>query len=223
MEHLPIYVYLIFVFTVILSIWIFYRATNRSKPFIIGLGVWIVIQSILSISGFYNDPRTMTSRFPVLILPPLMFLISLFDRRKGRVFLDEMKLPLLTLFHVIRIPVEVVLFWLFVRHTIPEAMTFHGRNFDILSGISAPFIYYFGFVKHKLSRPFIAVWNLVCLVLLLNVVSAAILSLPDRYVQFGFEQPNLALGYFPFVLLPAVLVPMVVLSTFAALKQLLRK
>jgi hypothetical protein len=130
---------------------------------------------------------------------------------------------MLTLLHVIRIPVELVLFWLFVRHTVPEAMTFHGRNFDILSGISAPFIYYFGFVKKRLSNKVIIAWNLICLALLLNVVSAAVLSLPDRFAQFGFEQPNIALGYFPFVLLPAGLVPLVMLSTVAAIKQLLKK
>jgi hypothetical protein len=150
-------------------------------------------------------------------------LLSRFATRKGRAFLDELNLPTLTFFHIIRIPVELVLFWLFISNTIPEAMTFHGRNFDILSGISALFIYYFGFVKKKLSKPVLVAWNLICFALLINVVAAAILSLPARFTQFGFEQPSIALGYFPFVLLPAVLVPLVVLSTVAAIKQLLKK
>jgi hypothetical protein len=117
----------------------------------------------------------------------------------------------------------MVLFWLYANHAVPEAMTFNGRNFDILSGLSAPFIYYFGFVKKTLGRKAILAWNLICLALLLNVVSSAVLSLPARFEQFGFEQPNIALGYFPFVLLPAVLVPLVILSTAAAIRQLIKK
>ncbi len=223
MQHLPTYVYLTFGATAIFAIWLFYKATNNSKQFLIGLSAWIIIQSVLGIAGFYSNPITMTARFPLLILPPLLFLISRFATKKGRAFLDGLNLQTLTIFHIIRIPVELVLFWLFVSNTIPEALTFHGRNFDIFSGISAPVVYYFAFVKKKLSKPIIIAWNLICLALLLNVVSAAILSLPARFTQFGFEQPTLALGYFPFVLLPAVLVPLVMLSTVAAIKQLLKK
>ena len=223
MLHLPTYVYLTFAATTIFAIWLFYKASNNSKPFLLVLFSWIVLQSILAIAGFYSDPNTMTVRFPILIVPPLLFLISRFATRKGRAFLDGLNLPLLTIFHVIRIPVELVLFWLFIGKAVPEAMTFHGRNFDILSGISAPFIYYFGFIKKKLSKTFIIAWNLICLALLLNVVSSAVLSLPARFAQFGFEQPNTALGYFPFILLAAVLVPLVMLSTVAAIRQLSKK
>ncbi len=223
MLHLSAYVYLTFFATVIFSIWIFYKATNHSKPFLIGLSAWIIIQSALSISGFYNNPINMTARFPLLILPPFLYLISRFINKNGRAFLDGMNLKMLTIFHIIRIPVEFVLFLLFINHAVPEAMTFHGRNFDIFSGISAPFIYYFGFIKKQLSKAIIIAWNLICLALLINVASSAILSLPSRFLQFGFEQSNIALGYFPFVLLPAVLVPLVMLATVAAVKQLLKK
>ncbi|AUD05572.1 hypothetical protein CWM47_29255 [Spirosoma pollinicola] len=223
MLHLPAYVYITFAATVLLAIGLFYKATNQSKPFLIGLLAWILIQSILAIAGFYTNPGTVTARFPLLVLPPLLFLASRFATKNGRAFLDELDLPTLTIFHIIRIPVELVLYWLFVSKNVPEAMTFHGRNFDILSGISAPFIYYFSFVKKILGKAAIIAWNLICLALLINVVSSALLSLPARFTQFGFEQPNLALGYFPFVLLPAVLVPLVLLSTAAAIKQLLKK
>ncbi|WP_316761934.1 hypothetical protein [Pedobacter aquatilis] len=222
MQHLPIFIYITFGATVLLSLGIFYRATNYSRPFLIGLLFWIVIQSSLGILGFYSDPATSTERFPLLVIPPLIFLLSRFLTTKGKAFLDGLDQPTLIIFHIIRIPVEFVLFWLFVHHAVPEAMTFHGRNFDILSGISAPFIYYFGFVNKKIGKIVILAWNIICLLLLLSVVSSAVLSLPARHLQFGFEQANIALGYFPFVLLPSLLVPLVMLSTFAAIRQLLK-
>ena len=222
MQHLPIYVYIVFAATVIVAGWLFYKATNYSRPFLINIIAWIAIQSVLGVTGFYNSSATMTKRFPLLFLPPLAFLIFRLVTKKGRAFLDSLHLPTLTIFHVIRIPVEIVLLWLFVNKTIPRVMTFEGRNFDILSGLSAPLVYYFAFVKKNIGKKVLIGWNIICLALLLNVVSSAILSLPDRYQQFGFEQPNIALGYFPFILLPAFLVPMVMFATMAALRQLLK-
>jgi hypothetical protein len=223
MQNFPLYVYITFGVTVLFAMWLFYKATNYSKQFLALLIIWLIIQSSLSIAGFYSNPDNMTARFPLLVLPPLFFLILNFITKKRRAFIDNLNLSTLTIFHVIRIPVEIVLFWLYMNKSIPEAMTFHGRNFDILSGITAPSVYYFGFIKKKLSNNAIIIWNLVCLALLLNVVLNAILSLPARYKQFGFEQPNLALGYFPFVLLPACLVPLVLFATLAAIKQLSKK
>ena len=223
MQHLPTYVYITFCATAIFAIWLFCKATNYSKSFLIVLLTWTAVQSALGIAAFYSDPKTMTGRFPLLIAPALLFLVSSLITKNGRAFLDSLNLPTLTIFHIIRIPVELVLSWLFLNQLVPEAMTFHGRNFDILSGISAPVIYYFGFVKKTLSKKVIIAWNLICLALLLNVVAAAVLSLPARFTQYGFERPNTALGYFPFVLLPAVLVPLVMVATVAAIKQLLKK
>ena len=223
MQHLPIYIYLVFGATVLLSIGLFFKATHYSRILLYGLLGYIAIQLLLGVLGFYNNPGAGTTRFPFLIILPMLFLLSRVITRDGRTFLNGLDLPTLTLLHIIRIPVELVLFWLFVHQAVPEAMTFHGRNFDIFSGITAPFIYYFAFIKRKISKVLIIIWNLVCLILLLNVVSSAFLSLPARYEHFGFEQPNIALGYFPFLLLPALLVPMVVLSTVATILQLVSR
>lgn len=224
MENLPWYVAVTFGITTILTLWLFSKATHYSRSFLGLLLILIGVQSALGLSGFYNNVHTMSNRFPLLVFPLLAFLVSLFFTRKGRAFIDSLDLKTLTLLHTIRILVEVVLFWLFIHKTIPEAMTFEGRNFDILSGLTAPLVYYFGFVKGQLSRTVIIIWNAACIVLLLNVVSSAVLSLPDRYQHFGFEQPNIAVGYFPFVLLPAILVPLVLFANAVAIRQLvLRK
>jgi hypothetical protein len=100
-------------------------------------------------------------------------------------------------------------------------MTFEGRNFDVVSGLSAPLVYYFGFVKKQLSKAFILVWNVICLALVVNVAFYAVLSSPTKFQQFAFDQPNIALGYFPFVLLPSLLVPLVVFAHLVSIRQLL--
>jgi hypothetical protein len=101
-------------------------------------------------------------------------------------------------------------------------MTFEGTNLDIISGITAPPVYYLFFVAKKLNPRILLAWNFLCLALLLNVVITAILSAPTPFQQLAFDQPNIGIGYFPFVLLPAVLVPIVLLSHLASIRQLIR-
>lgn len=223
MEHLAWYVYGLFAATVLLSAWLFFRATRYSNTVMILIVIWAVIQSVLGISGFYNHTDTLAGRFPLLVIPPVLVITSLFLTRKGRTFINSLDIKALTLFHVIRIPVEITLLLLYIHKTIPEAMTFEGRNFDVLSGLTAPVVFYFAFIKKRIGKPVMIIWNLACMILLLNVVINAVLSLPGRQVQFGFEQPNIAVGYFPFLLLPALLVPLALFSNAAAIYQLLNK
>ena len=102
-------------------------------------------------------------------------------------------------------------------------MTFEGRNFDILSGISAPFIYYIAFRKETYNKWVLLVWNIICLILLINIVSIAILSAPFAFQRFGLDQPNIAVLYFPYIWLPACMVPVVLLSHLASIRLLLKK
>ena len=223
MGNLQVYVYVVFGLTVVLALWLFAKAAHYSKTFLLLSSVWIVFQSVLGIRGFYSDPATMTARFSLLFGPLLVIMILLFLTPKGRAITDGLDLKALTIFHVIRIPVEFVLLLLFTNHLIPKAMSFEGRNFDILSGLSAPIIYYLYFIQKRLSKTGLLIWNIVCIILLLNVVSGAVLSLPARFEQFGFEQPNIGLGFFPFLLLPAALVPLALFANLAAIRQLLNR
>ncbi len=101
-------------------------------------------------------------------------------------------------------------------------MTFEGRNFDILSGLTAPFIFYFVFIKKTFGRRILLIWNFICLGLLINIVINAILSAPFQFQKFAFDQPNIAILYFPFVWLPGFIVPLILFSHLAAIRQLLK-
>ncbi len=202
-----------------LAVWLFSKAAHSSTPTLVLILVLTGIQSVLGLTGFYDNPDTLTARFPLLVMPSLVLAAALFFTHTGRRFIDSLDIAQLTLLHVFRVGVEIVLAWLYTYKAIPQAMTFEGRNFDILSGLSAPLVYYF---KRSLSRRVLIAWNIFCILLLLNVVVNAFLSLPARYANFGFEQPNLAVGSFPFLLLPAILVPLVFFSHAATLRQLMR-
>ena len=220
MEDLPAYISILFGFTTILTAWLFYKATGNSKPVLLIILIWLAVQALIAGSGFYTVTDTLPPRFLLLVLPPLLVIAGLFLSPNGRKFIDGLDLKSLTILHTIRIPVELVLFYLFTYKAVPELMTFEGRNFDILSGITAPVIFYFAFIRKQFDRKVLLIWNVICLGLLVNIVSNAILSAPFPFQQFAFDQPNIAVLYFPFIWLPCCVVPLVLLSHLAAFRQL---
>jgi hypothetical protein len=182
---------------------------------------WLILQGMLAIGGVFHDSTSFPPRIFVLaVLPALLLIAAIFIFfRKDVVY--PVSLRVLTLLHTVRIPVEIVLLWLAQAKLLPELMTFEGRNFDILSGLTAPIVFYFAFRKNKVNRPLLIAWNLVALALLFNVVIIAVLSLPSPMQRLAFEQPNIAVTYFPYNWLPSVVVPIVLFSHLASLWILL--
>lgn len=221
MEKLPAYINIVFGLTTILSVFIFYKATNHSKKTLIILLIWLAVQTVIGLSGFYTVTDTLPPRFIILVLPPLLLIIGLFATVKGRHFIDSLDTKALTILHIIRIPVEIVLFWLFLNKTVPELMTFEGRNFDILSGLTAPAIFYFGYITKHLDRKIILIWNFICLALLINIVVNAALSAPSPFQKFAFDHPNIAVLHFPYNWLPSCIVPLVLFTHLATIRQLI--
>lgn len=223
MENLPIYISVVFVLTTFLTVLLFYKANSGPFLAIIVIALWLVVQGLMSLGGFYAITDANPPRFVLLVLPPVIFIAFVFLTVAGRRYVDSLDLARLTILHIVRIPVELVLYWLFLNKAVPRLMTFAGRNFDILAGLSAPLIYYFGFVRRRIGRKIILLWNFTCLGLLVNIVVNAVLSAPFPFQQFGFSQPNIAILYFPFVWLPCGIVPLVLLSHLAVIRQVWKK
>jgi hypothetical protein len=222
MQHLPLYIGLLFAATTLATILFFYKAAHANKKILLIILPWMAIQTIISLTGFYTVTTGFPPRLFLLVGPPVILITFLFLNKGGRQFIDLLNIRALTLLHIIRIPVEIVLLLLSLQKFIPTLMTFEGRNFDILSGITAPLLFYFAFKAEQINRTILLAWNFICLGLLLNIVINAILSVPSPFQQFAFDQPNIAILYFPFILLPSVIVPLVLLAHLAAIRKFLR-
>ena len=221
MAEVSIFTFLALIATTILTVWLFFKASNHSKV-LYGIGIWMVIVALLGITGFYQKSGTLPPRFVLLIAPTILFVLFLFTQKKGKNFIDQLHLKWLTLLHVVRIPVEFILYAVFLEGLIPDLMTFDGYNYDIISGITAPIMYYLVFVNKKVGRKGLLIWNFICLALLINILTIAALSAKSPFQQLAFDQPNVGVTYFPFVWLPAVIVPIVLFSHLASIRQLTR-
>ena len=102
-------------------------------------------------------------------------------------------------------------------------MTFEGWNFDILSGITAPIVYFLAFRKGGVNRTLLITWNVIALGLLANIVTLAVLSFQGPMQRLAFDHPNVGVTYLPFIWLPAIIVPVVLFSHLASLWQLIAR
>src|SRR5688572_831484 len=232
MNNLPFYIAILFIATTFVTVLIFYvalknatvDAVKRKSNKILGvILLWLIVQAALALNGFYKDIHITPQKMLLIGLPPLATIAILFLTKTGRNFIDSLPLQTLTWLHTIRVAVEIVLYLLFVHKVIPQLMTFEGRNFDITAGITAPLIAWYGFKKSQISRTIIIAWNITCLLLVLNITIHAVLSLPTTFQQLAFEQPNIAVLYFPYNWLPAFVVPVVIFSHLTAIRQLIIK
>jgi hypothetical protein len=209
---LPHYVVWVFTFTTLAAIELFARATPTPARVRSILYAWLILQGGIAAIGFYRDNLTLPPPVGLALLPPLLTIGALFATTGGRAWLSRCDLRMLTWMHTVRVPVELTLFWLFQAALVPQLMTFEGVNFDILSGLTAPLAALVGFAAGRPRRGLLVAWNLVCLGLLLNIVSRAILSVETPFQQFAFDQPNVGVLLFPFIWLPSLIVPLVLLA-----------
>lgn len=222
MNEIPFGVALAFVATTLLCIYFLFQAGFSKKAgSILILGI-IGISAIAALNGITQQFDAMPPRLLLLVLPVFLILLLSFVLPSLRAKLDQLDPAKLTLLHSVRIPVEIILYLLFTYGAIPEIMTFDGRNYDILAGLSAPVIYYLGYVKKKVSRNVLIGWNVFCLFLLINIVTTAVLSAPFPFQKLAFDQPNLAVFYFPFIWLPVFIVPAVLFSHLVTIRSLIK-
>ena len=177
---LPIWITLLFVLITLATIICFVLAL-KSRGMLIGVLLWAGLQAALGLSGFYTDSSSIPPRvFAFGVLPTLIFIAACVLNKSGRALMDRSDLRTLTWMHVIRVPVEIVLYCLVNIALLSKHMSVHGNNVDVLSGLSAPVIAYIAFRNGSGNKRLVLVWNVLTLMLLLTVVITAAYCIQQR-------------------------------------------
>lgn len=197
---------LLFIITTFSCLLLFYFGANCNKG---SISVFVLWQFIVGTLAFLKVFEEKPALFPLTILGTIV-LTFLILRRTDR---QKINARMLLAIHILRMPIELILYQLYLQNKIPELMTFKGLNFDILIGFSAlVLLAYILIANRKISRQIFIIWNVSGIAFLLFIVSLAILSSPLPIQQFAYEQPNIAVLELPYCLLPACVVPIVLMS-----------
>lgn len=177
------------------------RATNRAA--VLGTA-WLIGTWIAADRGTLRDFTGAPPPFFFLVMTLLAIAAIIGFGSVGRRLAAGTPLWVLVAVQSFRLPLEVAMHRMAERGIMPDIMTYTGRNFDILTGLTA--IPVAISIKTGIAgRRLALAWNLLGLGLLINVVTVAILATP-RFQYFGPHQVNVWVTYPPFVWLPAVLV-----------------
>ena len=167
---------------------------------------WIALTGALAYLKLLNDFSRTPSPVGWLIL--FIFVVSTtfalcpFGAAAAR----ATPIPWLIGFQSFRIVVEILLHQGYLAGFVPPQMTWEGRNWDILTGLTAVPVAYFA-ARQTLPRWAAVVWNLGGFALLINIMAVSILSTPSSFRLFQNEPANTFIAQFPYIWLPTVLVP----------------
>lgn len=223
LANLPVYITIVFILTTILTLWFLWKASSYKKNLVIIIAsVWLVLQGILSCTGLYLNKVSTSLGIALILLPPLVLIIFVLAAKRTRKFIRRLDLKTLHLLHIVRIPSEMCLYWLSQEKAVPELMTFEGHNLDIITGLTAPVIYFTCFKGRTIrSVNVLFAWNIIGLVMLGNAVAVNILSAPTSFQHYAHDQPNIAILYFPFIWLPCFIVMVILFSHLVMIKRLM--
>lgn len=197
----------IFFLLVLLTLILFFLASKQVQPVLI-FTIWTFVVSLGAILGLYVKLPFLLS---LCILVTAVLSVLIFPRIRTLKF----DLRLLLSIHLIRIPIEIILYQLYLTHSVPIQMTFRGWNIDLFFGISSFFFLMIGLRNKKVyDSSLFKIWNILGIISLVEVVVIGVLSSPVPIQQIAFGRSNIAVLDFPYCLLPTVIVPIILLSHF---------
>lgn len=184
-----------------------------------GIVAWLLLTGILSLTGFYRNFTAVPPRLMTAVLPVVVLMLWLLYSRKTQALIKVLPQEWIIGVQAFRILVEVELYLLFIHNLMPQIMTFGGRNFDMLVGLTAVPVA-LAVAKKRLGRTGIIIWNWAGIIILGVVVANGMLSVPSVMQQIQTDPPNVAMAYVPFVWLPAYLAPLAMFLHGVSLRNL---
>ncbi|MDZ4676828.1 MAG: hypothetical protein SGI74_04890 [Oligoflexia bacterium] len=201
----------------------FYSTSPKKVAAIVALGIalWLALTGVIAHLGLLSDFTAMPPRFMFVFLPALLVTLYFsFSDDVGRL-VNEIPGRALIAIQSFRVIVEGILWLLFMNNALPEIMTFTGRNFDVVIALTAPTIAIFAFKGFEVNKRVVIIWNALGLLALANVITHGILSAPTPLRIFMSDPPNTMIVYYPFVWLPAFVVPCAIFFHLVSIRKTL--
>jgi hypothetical protein len=182
------------------------------------LCAWFAFAAFCGLSGILANPALRPPGIVYVFLPTFALIAIMSRSRLGAEIAASVPVPLLVGLESMRIVVELFLDRLWHAGLLPKMMTFHGANFDILIGLSAPLVAV-AYATRRLNARWVFAWNVAGLAMLANIIVRNVLASPAVHV-YRTEVRSAVIGTFPYSLLPAFIVPLALIAHVVAMRAL---
>ena len=182
---------------------------------------WLGVTATMAATGFLQDFTSTPPRVVFAIVPSFLMVAFVATRSAAGTWLDRKPLHTLIAPQSFRIVMELVLWMLFLDGKLASLLTFEGRNFDIIAGLGA--VAATSLLRRNSSAVMSIVYNVIGVLLLLNVTVHGLGSTPTVLRFIVTDPPNIIMATWPMVWLPAFVVPAAYLMHFLSIRQAIRK
>lgn len=180
--------------------------------------VWLSWVGILGLSGRLADLTLRPPAIAYIIGPLVVFMVLVLTTHWGGTFAMSFPIRLLLGAQVFRVAVEILLHLLWQDGQIPRMLTWDGANFDVVIGLTAPFVAWV-VARGRAGRLLAQAWTVAGVVMLANVVVRSVLTAPGPLQLLVTEVPNQLPGQFPYVYLVGFLAPLALLLHLMAIRS----
>lgn len=214
------FIFLAIVGILVVQVFRWQRALHGSVAIPLAVLGWLAVTAVLALNGFFEDFSTIPPRVAFAVAPP--FLAVIFAAWKAPNELLAAPPRIFVTYQGFRVLMEVVLFMLYYVGVLPQQMTWEGRNFDVVVGITAPIVAWFCLRSGRTMRGPMIAWNMVSMILLANIMIVGLLSAPTPFRMFTEGPANRVVALWPWIWLPSFVVPMALAGHLFSLRQLLQ-
>lgn len=197
--------------------------TNQRKRLLIitslVITAWMLLLGLLASQQVFAAP-SFPPRPMFTVLFGLIGILILSFTQTGKAVLQAAPLHWLVFFQAFRIGVELWFWYAYKTAVFPRIMTFEGANFDIIAGLLAIIAGVLILKLPRHARAIGTVFNIAGILILLNTLRAAALSMPSSVQQYPFDERLLLLGRPYFIYLPGILVVLALGLHILSLRQL---
>ena len=184
----------------------------------LGLAAWLAATLAAASRGmlrFDSVPPTMV----ILLVVTIVASVRIARGRAGARVAAAVPLAALVAAQAFRLPLELIMHQLHVDGLMPEQMSYSGLNFDIVTGLLAIPVAVL-WAMRRIPLAVVRAWNVLGLLLLLNVLTIAILSAPTPLRVFTNDPVNVWVTQAPWIWLPTLLVPIALVGHIVIFRRL---
>lgn len=196
-----------------------YLSPSYRIPALLGLVAWVVYGGVLGYTGVVANRSILPPGMFYLLAPIVVFVVFMARSRIGEVVALTLPLWLMIGFESFRLIVELFLHRLWMDGQIPKMLTYQGANYDILIGVSAPFVAWL-LLRQKISNRIALLWNVLGIFMLANVAVRGVLTTPGPLHLIPTEVSNVAISTFPFTYIPGLMVPLALVLHVLSIRAL---
>jgi hypothetical protein len=219
---------MLLIVTLVSTVWILQFARYKRRY---GVVVFVVVSIVTGVNlisdqyGIFNRLDLLPPPFVMMNVAILLLVFAVgfgYLGQLGDMMVKHMTVRTLVSLQIFRLPLELLMLRAAYLEIMPMEFSMKGYNLDVLTGLGALLLTIYAVWKRSLPKMLVWVWNVMGIFLLLVIAVLALLTSPNVHA-FGTApiHINSWVLYFPYSLLPSILVSFAVLGHVLLTRKLL--